>query len=514
MVAAGMEQSLKQTQRLEHKLNMTQEMRLSIELLQKNIQDLREFLIEEISANPYLEVEEWGDEYSDENVASVDGDLRKNQDTEDSADTYEDPASLKTEDSYSNMSDILADFDWNTVKENSGNSFGDTHVRKKNDYDSAFSFEDVVAEEKSFTQKLDIQVSSMNVSPDIKEIMIYMVYNLDEKGFLRESDEDMAETMGVDVKDVAEARENLRHIEPEGIGCRDLMDYFKLKFSNPDNFDADEDTIAKIQELATSEELLELLVKKDFDKLCKALGVVKSELLSVLSAMRCISPFPSFGYENFVQENILPDLRVYLMNNEVIIELDNKFLPTVKLNKEIFDEELKQISDKNEKEFMKERYRNAEWIVKSLSERNRTLYEVAASIFTFQRQFLEFGDDFLKSLTLKDVAGEINRHQSTVSRLTNGKYAVTPHGIYELKSFFVKKVNENVPTTNRHLESKIQEILDMEDKTMPLSDEDITRLLSKEGIDVARRTVAKYRAKMKIPSARERKRDHEFSVGG
>jgi RNA polymerase sigma-54 factor len=171
---------------------------------------------------------------------------------------------------------------------------------------------------------------------------------------------------------------------------------------------------------------------------------------------------------------------------------------------------LKKVSSKKEKEFIKERYRSAEWIIRSISERDKTLYAVASSIFRFQKSFLEFVEDFLKPLTLKDVADDIEKHQSTISRLTNGKYAETPHGVYELKYFFVKRVNENAPATNKHLESRMLELVETEDKKHPLSDEDVSNLLKREGISVARRTITKYREKLKIPSARERKRRYEF----
>jgi len=506
-VKLRLEQNLKQIQTI----NMTQEMRLGIELLQKNMLDLREFLIEEVASNPFLEVEDWGDDSGDEynHISEGDSDKKTDNDFESEPEKTDD---MKLE---GNFSDLIAEFDWNSYKDNSGNSFGDTHVRKKNDYDdSEFSFENVLASEVSLPEKLDVEIASRNLPEHIKEIMVYMAYNLDSMGFLRESDSDIAEMIGVSEADVTIARDAVKRLDPEGIGCESFKDYLKFMCSDPDRLNVDDDLFDLVQKFVSSDELLDMLANKDYEKLCHKLSFSRDDFVELISVIKKIPPFPSFGFDNFVAHTVAPDLRVHLINGEVVIEMEHKFIPTVKINSEAFEEQIKKIQDKDKKEFLRERYRAAKWLMDSLSERNQTLYQVASSIFNFQKSFIEFGEEFLKSLTLKDVAEDIERHQSTISRLTNGKYAATPHGIYELKYFFVKKINENLPTTNKHVETKILEIIEKEDKQNPYNDEDIAAMLSREGIDIARRTVAKYRMKMKILSARDRKRDYEFSLGG
>ncbi|HPM46126.1 MAG TPA: RNA polymerase sigma-54 factor, partial [bacterium] len=243
------------------------------------------------------------------------------------------------------------------------------------------------------------------------------------------------------------------------------------------------------------------------------LSLDKEDLTELLQFFRKgVSPYPSFGYEKINTEFVRPDIKVFMVNGEPVIQIEDKMLPSVVLKTEVFLEKLNTAKTREDRRFMKEKYRNAEWIIKSISERNRTLYQVAASIFNYQKSFLELGENFLKPLTLKDVSDDIDRHPATVSRLTNGKYAETPHGIYELKYFFVKQVNDNL-TTNKRLEQMITEIVEKEDRNNPLSDDDITNLLSREGVEVARRTVAKYRSKLNIPLARERKRNYQFSKG-
>ncbi len=506
------ELALKQTQTL----NITQEMRLRIELLQKNMLDLREMLMQETEENPFLEIEDWGDDADGADEVRTPSEVASDQGAAEGGTVEpERQAPLEGEDRSSTMSDILAEFDWRTYQEHSGNNFGDTRVRRRNDESEDFSFEDTLSEEEPITRRLDMQIAAAEYPEHIKEIMTYIVYNLDGRGFLRESDEEVAQDLGAVVDDVRYARRELRMVEPEGTASCDLAQYLRFMFTESSVALTDPEQYGIIGRIVESADLMDSLMKKDFDRLCRELTIGKQELGAVLAVMKKIAPYPFFGYEQFRPEHVIPDIHVYLVGGEVIIEIEKKFIPSIRLNRELYEQEIKGIKDKKKKEFMKERFRAAEWLVKSLSERNKTLYEVAASLFNFQKAFLENGEEFLKPLTLKDISEDIGRHQSTVSRLTSGKYAVTPHGIFELKAFFVKKVNdESVATTNRHLEARIKELVEVEEKDNPLSDEDITRLLSREGIEVARRTIAKYRAKLRIPSARERRRDFEFSAGG
>ena len=504
-----MVQSIRLQQNLVQKqeLKMTMQMRQSIEMLLKNTIELREMLLSEAEENPFLEIEDWGDDSAERESLPAEGDLKTAGGDEDDG-----ISSLKTADSDTHMSDILAEFDWNQVRESSSNSFGETIVRKKNDFSDDFSFENVVPAKQSFQQYLDMQICSMKLPDSIKEIMVYMAYDLNERGFLPDSDEDIAAFTGSDIRDVAVARENLKKCDPAGCGCRDLMDYLRLIFSNTDRMELDDGQIEAAKKLISDEKLLALLVKKDVVTLCDELGITKESLTEMLSFFRTgISPYPSFGHERIQTEYVKADLKVFLIEGEVIIQIEDKLLPTISLNAKVFQEEMKK-ANRDERRFMKEKFRNAEWIIKSISERNRTLYQVAASIFAHQKSFLELGGNFLKPLSLKDISEDIERHPATVSRLTNGKFAETPHGIFELKYFFVKQINDNM-TTNRRLEQRIREIIEKEDRNNPFSDDDIAHMLGKEGIDIARRTVAKYRSKLNIPLARERKINYQFSGG-
>lgn len=496
----GVQLQQKLTQKQE--LKMTQQMRQSIEMLLKNSVELREMMLEEVEQNPFLEVKDWGDDHDS---------VHKNDVQSTESDVVSD---LKTGDDDRHVSDILNEFDWSQVRESSGNSFGEMNVRKKSGYSDDYSFENHIPVKESFEESLDVQISGSDYPVNIREIMIYMVYDLDEKGFLTDSDEDIAEVTGSDIEDVRIARELIKNFDPPGCGCSGMRDYLQFMFLESDYVKIDAVMREYLKNLLEDDETIEMLTSKKFDELCSSLEIDVKTFQEILHTLRSnISPFPSFGYETVRTEYVKPDLKVFLVSGEVIVQIENKLLPTVTLNKEVFEKEIDKAKTRQEKKFMREKYRNAEWIIKSVSERNRTLYQVAASIFSYQKDFLELGDKFLKPLTLKDVSEDIDRHQATVSRLTNGKYAETPHGIFELKYFFVKQVNDNM-TTNRRLEQRIQEIIEKENRENPFSDEDIAHILGREGISIARRTVAKYRSKMKIPLARERKRNYRFSVGG
>lgn len=490
-------------------LRMTLQMRQSIEMLLKNQFELREMILEEVSENPFLEIEDWGDDIQEEPVPQH-GEEAEIADTKSSDVTVP----LQINDNSADMSSILADFDWEQIRETSSNNFGETNLKKSNDIPNDFNFENTIPEEESFAQSLDFQISVSSHPESLKDVLIYMAYNLDAKGFLPDSDEDIAVQIATDVETVAKAREILKNFEPLGCGCRNFPEYLRFIFIEHGSVDIPEKFEKSVQRLFNDETMLDLLVKKNFDALCGSLGITQQELSELLLFFRSgvASPYPAFGYEQERTEYVKADLMVFMREGEPVIYIDDKMLPTVILKTELFEENMKNVKNRSEKHFMREKYKNAEWIIKSVSDRNRTLYQVAASIFSHQKAFLEHGDKFLKPLTLKDVSDDIGRHIATVSRLTNGKYAQTPHGIFELKYFFVKQVNDNL-TTNKRLEQKIVEIIEGESRENPYSDDDIAHILSKEGIEVARRTVAKYRSKMNIPLARERKRNYQFEVG-
>ena len=488
---------------------MTMQMRQSIEMLLKNQFELREMILEEVSENPFLEIEDWGDDIPEEAA------VPRSEETEVPDHRATDvTVPLQINDNSTDMSSILADFDWEQIRETSSNNFGETNLKKSNDLPDNFSFENTVPAEESFAQTLDFQISVSSYSEELKDVMIYMAYNLDKRGFLADSDEEIALQIATDAETVAKARKILKNFEPLGCGCRNFPEYLRFIFIERDKVDIPEEFVKSVERLFNDESLLELLVKKNFDALCGSLGITRQELTDLLLFFRSgvAAPYPAFGYEQERTEYVRTDLMVFMRDGEPVIYIDDKMLPTVILRTELFEDNLKNVKNREEKHFIREKYKNAEWIIKSVSDRNRTLYQVAASIFSHQKAFLEHGDKFLKPLTLKDVSDDIGRHIATVSRLTNGKYAQTPHGIFELKYFFVKQVNDNL-TTNKRLEQKITEIIEGESHENPYSDDDIAHILSKEGIEVARRTVAKYRSKMNIPLARERKRNYQFEVG-
>ena len=491
-------------------LRMTLQMRQSIEMLLKNQFELREMILEEVSENPFLEIEDWGDDTPEEAgpVHTEETDETPEQKTVDVT------VPLQINDNSADMSSILADFDWEQIRETSSNNFGETNLRKSNDLPDNLNFENTIPDEESFSQSLDFQISVSDYPDSLKDVMIYMAYNLDSKGFLHDSDEDIALQIATDTATVAKAREILKNFEPLGCGCRNFPEYLRFIFIEHGKAGIPEKFEKSVERLFSDENMLELLVKKNFDALCGNLGITQQELTDILLFFRSgvASPYPAFGYEQERTEYVRADLMVFMRDGEPVIYIDDKMLPTVVLRTELFEDNLKNVKNRDEKHFIREKYKNAEWIIKSVSDRNRTLYQVAASIFSHQKAFLEHGDKFLKPLTLKDVSDDIGRHIATVSRLTNGKYAQTPHGIFELKYFFVKQVNDNL-TTNKRLEQKIVEIIEGENRENPYSDDDIAHILSKEGIEVARRTVAKYRSKMNIPLARERKRNYQFEVG-
>ena len=251
-MSSSLKMQQQQNLELNTSLKMTVQMRQSIEMLLKNQFELREMILEEVAENPFLEVENWGDEQEElpadagENIAG---------ETSDNGDFT---SSLKINDDSSDMSSILAEFDWEQIRETSSNNFGETNVKKSNDQPNDFSFENSVPVEESFAQSLDFQISVSSYSDELKNLMIYMAYNLDDKGFLADSDEDIAIQISADAGMVAEARKIIRNFEPLGCGCRNLPEYLKFVFIEHGTVDIPEmekvttEYIERLRELSES----------------------------------------------------------------------------------------------------------------------------------------------------------------------------------------------------------------------------------------------------------------------
>jgi len=344
-----------------------------------------------------------------------------------------------------------------------------------------------------------------DAGPVIKEIGTFLIGNLDEDGYLRVTDEEIA----LAFPDVAPAEidrtiQLVQTFDPTGVCARSLQECLLIQL---DHMDVDHDRIDLVE--AIIEQHWELFSARKGPQLAKALGVDMKQLEVMVEIIRRLDPKPGRKYDNERTIYVEPDVYVYKIGDEYVINLNEDGLPRLRLNgryRQILQK--KDQSDGETLNYIKDKMRSAVWLIKSLDQRQRTIYKVADSIVRHQREFLDHGIDRLRPMVLRDVADDIQMHESTVSRVVSNKYMHTPRGLFLMKFFFHSGLDsrDGEDVSSLAVKRRIQQFVSDEDSKKPLSDSKIVKLLGQEGVNIARRTVAKYRDELGIPSSTDRKR--------
>lgn len=333
------------------------------------------------------------------------------------------------------------------------------------------------------------------------EIGDYLIENIDSAGYLRISSEDAAKYFNVDEEKVESLVRIIQTFDPPGIGARSI----------------EECLIIQLREKGMLSELLETIVRKylneigenRFNVIAKELSITPKEAQAAGDIIRSLEPKPGRGFaDNSEIKYIIPDVVIEKISEKYVVVLNERSTPRLTINPYYRDVLKNGSKDEETREYIKRKLDSAAWLIKSIEQRRTTIYNVVTAIVSFQNEFLERGIEFLKPLTLKEVAEQIGVHESTVSRAINGKYVQTPRGIFPLKFFFTRGLDasygDNV--SSESIKKSIREIVNGEDSGKPLSDQKITDCLNRDGINISRRTVAKYREEMGIPSTSKRKR--------
>lgn len=520
-----MEQSLNQglKQRQELGLRLSQKMTQSLEILQKNSLEIAEEIIREQENNPFLEVvkpDQYVDSFSemepDTAVRDRERDLRSRELADVPVEVFEDAAPLNFGDDKNTGSVYEDEFSAHEYEELEANTFEGVRMKNSNDADDDINLEQFVREEKTFEQALELQIGLTNIPDEMKNLMVSMCYSLDDLGFLQVPDEELAERFGVSAGDVGEARELLKRIDSPALGCgsRSLTEYLRFMILESGALSLSSGMRGLAERLFGDETLMSLLESKAFAKVSSKLGATYDELGDFLMVVQNrVSPFPKKGFSRELTQLVKEDIEVRLdEEGSLAVKYNNRILPMVRIDSEAYSLMKSGNLTSMQKEENKRLYDKAANIVASLDDREKTIVKVTRSIFLHQIDFMRHGIDYIKPLTLEVIAREIGHDISTVSRATSGKYVKTPFGVFELKFFFAKQVKDNM-ATNLRVDKKIAEIIDNEDKNSPLSDDEIALRLRDEGIEIARRTVAKRRTMLKIPSAHERKNEFRFTSG-
>ena len=294
----------------------------------------------------------------------------------------------------------------------------------------------------------------------------------------------------------------VQHFDPQGVGARDPAECLLLQL---EALPADTPWLAGARQLV--EQHLDLLADHDFSGLMRRLKVSREALQGIIGLIQSLDPHPGARLSNTVPQYVVPDVLVYRQRDVWRVELNPESTPKLRINAR-YAALARRNGQDNDAAYLRNHLQEARWFLKSLQNRSETLLKVATSIVERQREFLERGDEYMKPLILRDIAEALGMHESTISRVTTQKYMHTPRGIYELKYFFSSHVgtSDGGECSSTAIRAMIRKLIQAENPGKPLSDEKIAKLLEAEGVQVARRTVAKYREALSIPSSSDRKR--------
>ncbi len=379
--------------------------------------------------------------------------------------------------------------DWSTVK--SGNNFeGDEDL-----------LESTLADGGTLKDHLVDQVSIAGLAPDMRLICLALIDSVDEAGYLRADIAEVAERLGVELSVVDDVLKVLQGFDPVGVGARDLAECLALQLKAQNRYDP------AIAALLTR---LDLVARRDLSALSAICGVDTDDVADMITEIRGLTPKPGLAFGSEPVQPVVPDVFVRVgPDGGWAIELNSDTLPRLLVNSRYHAQVSKGARDKDSKNYLTECLNNANWLVKSLDQRARTILKVASEIVRQQDGFLTYGVRHLRPLNLRTIADAISMHESTVSRVTSNKYIATPRGLFELKYFFtasIQSVNGAEAHSAEAVRDRIREMIQNEEPIEVLSDDRIVSLLTADGVNIARRTVAKYREAMRIPSSVERRR--------
>jgi RNA polymerase sigma-54 factor len=363
------------------------------------------------------------------------------------------------------------------------------------------TLEAFVAEEKTLAGHLGDQLGLVISDPDLRLVGHVLINELDEDGYFRAGVATVAERLGAPEAVVANVLAAIQTLEPSGVGARDLAECLTIQLRDRDRYDP---------AMAALLAHLDLVARRDYSTLRKLCGVDDDDLADMLGELRALDPRPGRAFGGAPVQTVVPDVMVRpAADGGWIVELNSATLPKVLVNRTYLASVAGKHSDA-EKAYLSEALQNATWLVKSLDQRARTILKVATEIVRQQDAFFAAGVQHLRPLNLKTVADAISMHESTVSRVTSNKYMATPRGIFELKYFFtasISSANGGEAHSAEAVRHRIRRLIDDESADAILSDDEIVTVLKGSGIDIARRTVAKYREALRIPSSVERRRE-------
>jgi len=468
--------------RLSQKLVLTPQLQMAIKLLHMPQLELSQTLTQEMVENPFLE--ESMDLITTEEITSEE---KESIETSDEQDDTEMPLEK--------MMNFISD-DYFDERSSDGRDLGYfTSGRTEQP-----SFEHFLGNTPDLFDHLIWQLRLSREDEKIRSVGEIIIGNIDEDGYLRASSEEIKELAETDMETIERALSLVQSFDPPGIAARNIIECLLLQM-RPLNLQG-----TLVEDMVLND--MDLLGKKKYPQIAKKYNVPLDDIMSAVKVIEGLDPKPGRNFSSYDVNYIVPDVYIIKTDSVYQIVLNDEGLPKLKISS-YYQSLLKQRNSiqKEDRQFLEDKLRSAIWLLKSLSQRNKTIYRVAESILNFQRDFFDSGVNYLKPLNLKDVATELNLHESTISRVTSNKYLSCSHGIYSLKYFFSNAIpGEAGGISSTSIKEMIRKIISEEDTGKPLSDMHVVDILKNKNIIIARRTIAKYREELKIPPHTQRKK--------
>lgn len=470
---------LSQQMKLTQTLRMTPQLQQAIKLLQLSRLELEGAVRAELEENPILEETMDLKEEDFERVKAAEAEVTGE------APEVQDAQNPQKQD----------EFEWESYLDNqykppSQNLGGNEEI---------MNYENVISTQENLHDYLLWQAKMFGFNDEELALAELLINYVDDDGYILTPLEEIAQSEGVTVEELEDVLKFVQEFDPPGVGARNLKECLLIQAR------AIEEDTNDLNNLLNNH--LKDLEKKNYDGIAKAMGRELSEIVDLCKIIYTMDPKPGRAYAPQDTQYVTPDVYVYKVGDDYMVSLNEDGLPRLKISN-FYRNMLKSADNKTTQEYIQDKLKSAVWLIKSIHQRQRTIYKVTDSIVRHQKEFLDKGAGHLKPMVLRDIANDIGMHESTVSRVTTAKYVHTPQGIFELKYFF----NSGISTTDgdsmasESVKLKIKELISKEDPKDPFSDQKIVELLKAEGIQIARRTVAKYRDMLKIlPSSRRKK---------
>jgi RNA polymerase sigma-54 factor len=462
--------------KLVQKLILTPSLQQAIKLLPMSTLELSELLNQEMVENPMLE------ETPSENLEQQEAAPEKPEEkpaTQEKGDTWDDQ-----------------DYEY---------FFGDYlddgyRPRTPTEVKELPPIENTLSTAASLSDHLLWQLSMQTNEPTVRAIGEAIIGNLDDDGYLVATVDELSSMGAWSTDDVEQALKLVQSFDPIGVAARDLQESLLLQLRHIGLAGSPAERIVT--------EYMRLLQNHQIPELAKKLAISIDELKQHIELIQQLDPKPGSRYNPSQSQYVIPDVYVVKVEEQYVALLNEEGLPQLRISpvyRRLLDKGGENTDET--RAYVKDKFRSALWLIKSVEQRQKTIHKVATSIINFQRDFLDHGIEYLRPLVLRDVANDIGMHESTVSRVVTNKYMHTPQGVFEMKYFFHSGISSSYgeAVSSVTIKQRIRKIIEQEDARKPLSDSKIVSMLQKEGLDLARRTIAKYREELKIPTSNQRK---------